>query len=83
MFWFGLVSLFEGISIFVGYLILRAILVGQLGHYLTHTVGDKGVCMFLKGISPKVNIKAQLEFELTYNDDFVQHVNHYTIGNHR
>ena len=30
-----------------------------------------------RGISPKVNIIAQLEFELTYYDIVVQHVNHY------
>ena len=32
----------------------------------------------LKGINPKVNVIAQLEFELSYYDITVQHVSHYT-----
>ena len=39
--------------------------------------GDKGVHTFLKGISPKVNVIAQLEFELCYFEVSVQYFNHY------
>ena len=35
---------------------------------------------FPKGISLKVNVIAQLKFELTYNDVVAQHVNHYSMG---
>ena len=44
-----------------------------------HSWEDKGVHIFLKSINLKVNIIAQLEFELTYYDIVVQHVNHYTM----
>ena len=40
--------------------------------------GNKGVYNFPRGISPKENVIARLEFELAYNDIVVQHVNHYT-----
>ena len=40
---------------------------------------DKGVYTFYKGIYPKVNIIAQWESELAYNDSTVQCFNHYTI----
>ena len=36
--------------------------------------------IFPKGISPKVNVIAQLEFELIYLEAAVQHFNHYTTG---
>ena len=42
--------------------------------------GDKGVHAFLKGISPKVNVIALLEFKLAYFEARVQHLSHYTIG---
>ena len=32
---------------------------------------DEGVCPFSKGISSKVNVKAQLEFVLAYCEDAV------------
>ena len=35
---------------------------------------------FLKGISPKVNVIARLEFELTNYDVIVKHVNHAAIS---
>ena len=33
---------------------------------------------FPKGICPKVNVRAQVEFELAYYDFSVQRCNHYT-----
>ena len=39
---------------------------------------DKGVHTFPKGICPKVNVIARLEYELTYYDSAVQRFNHYT-----
>ena len=34
---------------------------------------------FSKGISPKVNVIARLEFELAYFETAIQHLSHYTI----
>ena len=50
----------------------------QLWYYLTHSWGDKGVHTFHKGICPKVNAKARLEYELAYYDFAVHRFNHYT-----
>ena len=56
----GLVSLFNGISTFVGYFNAKAILQEeQLWYYLTYSLEDKGVHTFPKGICPKVNVIAQ------------------------
>ena len=43
---------------------------------LTHSWNENHI--FLKGISLKVNVTAQLEFELAYSDFTVQHFNRYT-----
>ena len=45
---------------------------------LTH-MEDKKVHTFPKGIYPQVNVIAQLEFELAYNNSAVQSFNHYTM----
>ena len=50
--------------------------VEQKWYYLTHSWEDKGVHAFPKGIGPKVNALARLEFELTYHDVAVQNVCH-------
>ena len=42
--------------------------------------GDKGYHTFPKSISQKVNVIAQLDFELTYYNVAVLHVNHYVSG---
>ena len=47
-------------------------------YYLTHIWEDKGVHTFPKGICPKVNVIARLEYELAYYDSAVHHFNHYT-----
>ena len=72
---FGLVSLFNGISTFVGYLMPKLF---SLKNYLTHYWEDKGVHTFPKGICPKVNVIARLEYELAYYDSVVHRFNHYT-----
>ena len=59
-------SLFNGISTFVGYLMPK-----QLWYYLTYRWEDKGVHTFPKGISPKVNVIVRLEYELAYYDSAV------------
>ena len=51
----------------------------QQWDYLTHSLGDKGVHIFLKGISPKVNVIEWMEFELT-TIVAAQHVRHKAIG---
>ena len=43
----------------------------QQWYYLTHSWEDKGVHTFPKGICPKVNVIAQLEYELAYYDSAV------------
>ena len=76
---FGLVSLFNGISTFVRLFNAKVILPEkQQYHYLTHSWEDKGVHTFPKGLCPKVNVKAQLEFELAYYDSAVHRFNHCT-----
>ena len=47
-------------------------------YYLTHSWEDKGVHTFTKGIYPKVNVIARLEFELANYDSAVYRSNHYT-----
>ena len=50
----------------------------QLWYYLTHSWEDKGVHSFPKGICPKVNVIALLEYELAYHDSTVHRFDHYT-----
>ena len=38
----------------------------------------KGAHTFAKGICPKVNVIARVEFELAYYDSVVHRFNHYT-----
>ena len=47
-------------------------------YYLNHSWEDKGVHTFPKGIRPKVNVTARLEFELAYYDFIVYRFNQYT-----
>ena len=42
-----------------------------------HSWKDKGVHTFPKGICPKVNVIARLEYELAYYDSAVHYFNHY------
>ena len=49
----------------------------QQGYDLTCSWKDKEVHPFSKGISLKVNVKAQLESELAYSGAVVQHFSHY------
>ena len=49
-----------------------------INQYLTHSWEDKGVHTFPKGICPKVNVIARLEFELAYYDSAVYRFDHYT-----
>ena len=63
------VSLFNGISTFVGYSNAKSILLEEEKCcYLTHRWQDKGVHTFPKGICPKVNAIVWLELELAYYD---------------
>ena len=56
----------------------KAILVEeQQIYYLTSYWGHNRVHTFSKGISPKVNAMARLEFQLDYNVITVQYVSHY------
>ena len=74
-----LVSLFNGISTFVGYLMPKAILLEEhLWYYLTRSWEGKVVKTFHKSICPKVNLIARLEFELAYYESVVHRFNHYS-----
>ena len=60
-------SLFNGISTLFRLFNAKAILrEEQKLYYLTHRWEDKGVHTFPKGIWPKVNEIARLEYELAY-----------------
>ena len=48
----------------------------QQMYYWPHNWRDKGIHNLSIGISPKVNARAQLEFELAYYDVAVQYVSH-------
>ena len=70
--------LFYGISTLFKLFNAKAILLEEhQWYYLTHRWEDKGVHIFPKGICPKVNVIAQLEYELAYYDSAVHHFNHY------
>ena len=68
----SLVSLFNGISTFVGYLMPMPF----SKNYFTNSWADKEVHTFPKGICPKVNVIARLEFELAYYDSANHRFNH-------
>ena len=71
VFCFVFVFLFNGISTFVSYSMLKI----SFQYYLIHSWEDKRVHTFPKSIFPKVNVIARLEFEYAYS---VQRFNHYT-----
>ena len=80
--WF-LVSLFNGISTLFRLFNAKAILLEeQYWFYLTHSWEDKGVHTFPKGICPKVNVIARLEYEIACYDSAVHRFNHYTTRTH-
>ena len=69
-------SFFNGISTLFRLFNAKAILLEeQYWYYLTHSWEDKGVRTFPKGICPKVNVIARLEYELAYYDSAVQRFN--------
>ena len=76
--WFGLVYFFNGISTLFRLFNAKAILLEEQWYYLTHSWEGKGVRTFPKGICPKVNVIARLEYELAYYDSAVHPFNHYT-----
>ena len=47
---------------------------------LTHSWKGGDFIPFPRGISPKVNVIPQLDFELIYYDVAVQHINHHLKG---
>ena len=66
--WFGF---------FRGLFYAKAILLEeQQWYYLTHSWEDKLVHTFPKGICPKVNVIARLEYELAYYDSAVHRLYH-------
>ena len=74
-----MVSLFNGISTLFRLFNAKVIpLEEQWWYYLTHSWEDKGVHIFPKGICPKVNVIARLEYELAYYDSVVHRFNYYT-----
>ena len=75
----GLNSSFNGISIFVGYLKPKPSLQRTVMDYLTYIWRDKDVHTFSKGICPKVNVIAWLEFKIACYDVAVQHISDYAM----
>ena len=65
--WFSLVSLFNGISTFVGYLTPNP-------SFQKNSNGTRRIWGFI----PFPRVFVRLEFELTYYDSTVHHFNHYT-----
>ena len=78
--WFGLVSSFNGISTFVGYLMLKPSLKKNRSHVTWPTAREIRGHSFPKCISLKVNMIVRLEFELAYFEAVVQHFSHWTGG---
>ena len=74
---FGLVSLFKGISTFMGYLMLKQSC--RIDNIQRIAGSIRGFYTFPRGISLKVNVIEQLEFELTHFEAAVLHFSHYTI----
>ena len=54
----------------------------QPWYYLTHSWEDIGFWYLPKGISPKVNIKWQLELEIAYFEAAIQHFSPYATETH-
>ena len=76
--WFGSVSLFNGISTFMDYLMQKLRLSNNSSgiiELVPHRV-DKMLHIFLKGISPKVNVIVRFGFELGFNAIKFHHVSH-------
>ena len=79
MFWFGFFVKWH--TNLCGLFNDKAILVEeQSWYYSTNSWWDKRIHTFPKGIGPKMNVIARLEFELVYYEVEVQHVNHYATG---
>ena len=59
----------------------KTMFVGEHFRYdLTHRTGNKRIHTLLKAISPRVRIRARLEFELAYYEVTMLHVNHHSAG---
>ena len=72
-------SLFNGISIYLGYLMPNPSFLKESRGTIEPIPGRiSGGGSYTKRICPKVNVIAWLEFELAYYDSAVQHFNHYT-----
>ena len=78
VFQFGLVSLFNGMSAFLGYLMQKPSFQKNSSDTIQPiaVVGVKWFIPFSRIFSPKVNIITWLEYELTYFKAAVQHINH-------
>ena len=70
---------FNVILTFVGYL-MPIFVEEQQWYNLTHSWRDKGFHAFHKVICPKLNLIAQLKFELAYYDVTVQHIWDFLFG---
>ena len=78
-FLFSFVSLFSGITTFVGYLMLKPSFEKNISCNIWPIVGRiKRIHTLPKSIFSKVNVIARLYFELTYYDSVVHRFNHFT-----
>ena len=76
----GLLPLFNDIYTFVGHLISKLFL-QKSNKDTIKPLAEKmrGIHTFPKSICPKVNVRAQLEFELAYFEAAIQYFSHYTF----
>ena len=74
-----MVSLFNGISTFLGYLMSNPSSYKKCCGTIYPIAGKIRGFIPSKDICPKVNIIVQLEFELTYYNSAVYRFNHYTM----
>ena len=76
----GMVSLFNGISSLIVYLMPKLSLQKNSNDTVQPIIGEiKRVYSFPNGISPKLDIIAQIELELAYFKAAVQYFNHNTM----
>ena len=80
MVWFGLVSSFNGISTFMGYLMSKPSFSKNSSDAIYPIAKwDERVHTFLREISSEVNVITWLEFKLIYYDVTVQYISHCTM----
>ena len=76
----GMFFSFDGVSTFVGYLISKLFLSKITVLLFNPELRKLGFHTRTNGISPRVNIIARVEFELTFYEVIIHHICHYING---